>query len=320
MTARPARIVITGALGHIGSRLIHSLPPGEFDEVVLFDNLSTQRYCSLFALPRSVPFRFIEGDVRTADLDALLEGAAIVVHLAALTNAALSLTDEDRMEAVNFEGTERVARACARQGCRMLLPSTTSVYGVMTGTVDEACPITDLQPQNPYAATKLRAERMLEALGATGGLRYFIGRLATVYDTSVGMRFHTAINKFCWQASLGQPLGVWRTAMDQARPYLDLEDAVRAMLFVMRHDLFDARVYNVVTENATVRESGRADPGGGARRAGRARGLPHHEPALLHRVRGAPQEPGLRVSRGPPVGHPADPGAAERPAPIADTT
>ncbi|MEO8677459.1 MAG: SDR family oxidoreductase [Vicinamibacterales bacterium] len=248
------RIVITGALGHIGSRLIHGLQPGEFDEVALFDNLSTQRYCSLFALPKSVPFRFIEGDVRTAAFDTILDDATIVVHLAAVTNAALSLDDEARMESVNFEGTARVAEACARAGCRLFLPSTTSVYGVMSGTVDEDCPITGLQPQNPYAATKLRAEQMLQALAVSDGLRYVVGRFGTIYDTSVGMRFHTAINKFCWQASLAEPLSVWRTAMDQSRPYLDLDDAVRAIQFMIERDLFDNRVYNVISQNATVRE------------------------------------------------------------------
>lgn len=247
------RIVITGALGHIGSRLIHSLRPGDFDEVILVDDLSTQRYCSLFDLPEAVPFRFIEGDVRTAGLDAVVNGARIVVHLAAVTNAE-GRHDEQQAAAGNFEGTLRVAEACARHGCRLFLPSTTSVYGVVDGTVVEDGPATDLQPQSPYAASKLQAEQMLEAIGRNGDLRFFVGRFGTVYDTSAGMRFHTAISRFCWQASLGRPLSVWRTAMDQARPYLDLDDAVRAIRFVIQRDCFDGRVYNVVTQNATVRE------------------------------------------------------------------
>ena len=68
------------------------------------------------------------------------------------------------------------------------------------------------------------------------------------------MRFHTAVNKFCWQAVMGQPLSVWRTAYDQKRPYLDLVDAVRAFAFIIERDLFDGRIYNVLTLNATVRD------------------------------------------------------------------
>ena len=67
------------------------------------------------------------------------------------------------------------------------------------------------------------------------------------------MRFHTVVNKFCWQAVMGQPLSVWRTAYDQKRPYLDLTDAVRAIAFIISQDLFDGQIYNVLTLNATVR-------------------------------------------------------------------
>jgi nucleoside-diphosphate-sugar epimerase len=68
------------------------------------------------------------------------------------------------------------------------------------------------------------------------------------------MRFHTAVNKFCWQAVLGQPLTVWTTAYDQKRPYLDLIEAVEALIFIISHDLFDGRVYNALTGNLTVRD------------------------------------------------------------------
>lgn len=248
------RLVVTGALGHIGSRLIDGFRPGDFDEVVLFDNLSTQRFCSLFNLPADVPFRFVEGDICADDLDAVFAGADVVVHLAAMTNAAASFDVQARVEQVNFEGTARVAAAAARQGCRLVFLSTTSVYGTQAETVDEACPVEDLRPQSPYASSKLRAEQMLHCMGETDGLRFFIGRFGTIYDTSKGMRFHTAINKFCWQASVGQPLTIWRTAENQVRPYLDLHDGVRAIRHVIATDLFDNRVYNVLTENASVRQ------------------------------------------------------------------
>ena len=53
---------------------------------------------------------------------------------------------------------------------------------------------------------------------------------------------------------MGTPLTVWKTAYDQKRPYLDLIDAIRVMVFFLTNDKFDGRVYNVVTLNATVRE------------------------------------------------------------------
>ena len=68
------------------------------------------------------------------------------------------------------------------------------------------------------------------------------------------MRFHTAVNKFCWQAAMGLPITVWRTAFEQKRPYLALSDASNAMSFIISKDLFDGRVFNVLTFNATVQQ------------------------------------------------------------------
>lgn len=249
------RIVVTGALGHIGSRFIRALPesfPG--CEVVMVDDLSTQRYCSLFDLPKTARYVFHEKDVLNEDLPALFRGAHAVVHLAAITDATNSFQNKDRVEAVNFEGTQRVAKACATTGCPMIFISTTSVYGMQTEVVDESCPESALKPQSPYAESKLRAERMLAELAAGQGLRFVTCRCGTIFGVSPGMRFHTAINKFCWQAVMGIPITVWRTALHQKRPYLDLEDAVRAFAFILKKDLFDARVYNVVTVNTTVQE------------------------------------------------------------------
>jgi nucleoside-diphosphate-sugar epimerase len=247
------KIVITGALGHIGSRLIRELParfPGA--ELVLVDDLSSQRYASLFDLPDGARYRFVEADVVTADLAPLLAGADAVLHLAAITNAEASFERKPEVERVNHDGAIRVGELCAAAGVPMVFLSTTSVYGPQSDLVDEDCSESDLKPQSPYADSKLRAERGLEALGRERGLRHVTLRFGTIFGWSVGMRFHTAVNKFVWQATNGKPLTVWRTAMHQKRPYLDLGDAVDALALVVAQRLFDGRVYNVVTVNATV--------------------------------------------------------------------
>lgn len=247
------RIVVTGALGHIGSQLIRELPsalPGA--EILMVDDLSTQRYCSLFNLPAEGQYSFLEADVLEANLPSLFEGADVVVHLAAITNATASFEIKDKVEEVNYAGTERVARACIEAGCALIFPSTTSVYGTQAEVVDENCPITDLKPQSPYAESKLKAEQLLQTLGQREGLRFIICRFGTIFGTSVGMRFHTAINKFCWQAVMGQPVTVWRTALHQNRPYLEVGDAVGAIKFIIEKRLYDRNLYNVVTVNTSV--------------------------------------------------------------------
>ena len=63
------KILITGALGHIGSGLIHSIKPNEFEKVYLIDNMSTQRYASLFNLSKEINFKFYEKDILKVDLE-----------------------------------------------------------------------------------------------------------------------------------------------------------------------------------------------------------------------------------------------------------
>ncbi|MGB0671000.1 MAG: NAD-dependent epimerase/dehydratase family protein [Rhodospirillales bacterium] len=253
------KIVVTGALGHIGSRLIrelqhHVVKGPEPIDIVMVDDLSTQRYASLFDLPGGARYRFIEGDVTKMDLEPVLDGAHAVIHLAAITDATRSFERKEETEENNYTGTLRVAKAAARHGVRMIYPSSTSVYGTQKDLVDENCGPEDLKPQSPYAETKLREEALLAQLAGERNLKQVTLRFGTIFGTSPGMRFHTAVNKFCWQAVMGEPLTVWRTALDQKRPYLDLGDAVRAVGHFITKDLFDGGIYNVLTHNATVRE------------------------------------------------------------------
>ena len=249
-----SKILITGALGHIGSGLIHSLKFGEFDDVYMIDNLSTQRYSSLFNLPTGVNFHFIEADINSVDLNNLFKGIDVVIHLAAIVDASSSFEKPDEVEKVNYLGTKRVAEACLKNGCRLFFPSTTSVYGVQGDLVDENCSIANLKPQSPYAKSKLKAELLLKDLGEKEGLDFLICRFGTIFGTSIGMRFHTAVNKFCWQASMNVPISVWRTALHQRRPYLDLTDAIEAIKFIVKNNIFNKEIYNIVTINSTVDE------------------------------------------------------------------
>lgn len=249
------KIVVTGALGHIGSFVIRDFglrfPSAE---IVLIDNMMTQRYASLFNLPFGAKYRFIEGDIRSLDLTQVLAEAEYVVHLAAITDAAGTFDKAALVEANNFEGTCRVAEACIKTGSKLIALSSTSVYGTANEVVSEDCSEEELRPQSPYAQTKLKEEKFLAELGEKKGLKFVTCRFGTIFGSSIGMRFHTAVNKFCWQAAMGQPITVWKTAYDQKRPYLDLHDASRALCFIIENEIFDQRVYNVLSINATVRQ------------------------------------------------------------------
>lgn len=245
------KILITGALGHVGSYLIRHLPTGIADEVILVDNLATQRYASLFDLPEGYNYRFIQADICEANLEDLFKDVDVVVHLAALTDAETSHLRPEEFEKVNLNGLKRVAEACLKTKTKLIFPSSTSLYGSQADLVDETC--TELKPQSPYADSKLAAEKYLQEL-KNQGLEFAICRLGTIFGWSIGMRFHTAVNKFTWQAVNSLPLSVWKTAWQQKRPYLDLTDCVRAINFILDKDLFNGEIYNVLTSNLTVQD------------------------------------------------------------------
>lgn len=248
-------IVVTGAVGHIGSRLIRDLAVDfPASRITLIDNLMTQRYPSLFNLPKSAKYRFIDADVRTADLKALLTDSEVMIHLAAITDAAGSFENSELVEANNYDSTSKILEFCKETGTRLVALSSTSVYGTQEQVVSEDFDPDNLNPQSPYAATKIREEELVNKYVTEYGVKAVSCRFGTIFGVSPGMRFHTAVNKFCWQAVMNQPLTVWSTAYEQKRPYLDLSDATRAISHIIREDIFDGEIYNILSKNATVRE------------------------------------------------------------------
>ena len=249
------KILVTGALGHIGSFIIRDLGiqfPGA--EIVMVDNLMTQRFPSLFNLPKVGNYKFIDKDVTKTNLNKLFAEVDIVIHLAAITDAAGSFERAEELESNNYKSTLKVAEACLETGAKLIALSSTSVYGTQNDIVDENCSEFELQPQSPYATTKLKEEKLVSNLVKDKGLKAVHCRFGTIFGVSPGMRFHTAVNKFCWQAVMRQPITVWKTAYDQKRPYLDLIDASRAIAFIIDNDIFDGGIYNILTKNSTVRE------------------------------------------------------------------
>ncbi len=246
------KFVVTGALGHIGSRLIRELAnwfPGS--EIIMIDNMSAQRYCSLFNLPKTSKYLFIEADVSKINLAEIIDGANAVFHLAAITNAAGSFEIASEIEENNYICTKKVAKNCLEKKTPLIYLSSTSVYGTSEKSIDENCTSEELKPQSPYAETKLKEEKLIQDLNSKG-LDSILLRFGTIFGKSPGMRFHTAVNKFCWQASIGQPLSVWKTAYHQLRPYLDLTDAMGAFKIILEESIFDGEIYNVLTGNYSV--------------------------------------------------------------------
>ena len=239
------KILITGGLGHIGSALSHYLSSWAMNEVVVIDDMSAERYCSI--LQSRGTWTFKEGRFQDLDEEFLSEFDTII-HLAAVTNAAKSVSNPELVEQINRDDTLRfIDRIAAASGAaHFIFPSSTSVYGSGHQTMYESNPDC-LNPQSPYASAKIDVESFL---AEEDRVPYTILRLGTIFGYSTGMRFHTAVNKFCWQAATGQPLTVWRENYEHYRPYLSVKDAVRAIEEVIeQQEKTNGEVYNVITCN-----------------------------------------------------------------------
>ena len=174
-----------------------------------------------------------------------------VIHLAATTDASGNIGNSEALFNNNLGSTLAITELCQNLDVPIIFPSSTSVYGSQSSLVDEQC--NDLFPQSPYAECKLQEELVIKNAVAKG-LKGVILRFGTIHGVSEGMRFHTAVNRFCFQTASNLPLSVWKTALHQKRPYLSLFDANRAIAHVIQKSLFAGDIYNVLTSNHTVNE------------------------------------------------------------------
>ncbi len=243
-------IIITGSLGHIGTYLLfnsHKLK--KIKKIYAIDKIDEKMLVLLnLTLKRKV--FFINQDLSKKKINLKNENIDFVIHLASTTNAAASLNNKKDVYKNNLSCFNNVVNFCMKKKARLIHISSTSVYGSQELYVDEECK--ELKPQSPYAEVKIKEEKILKKINTR--LKYVSLRFGTIVGPSAGMRFHTAVNKFCMQAYLDEPLHVWRTALNQFRPYLSIRDAFKALSFFLMKKNINNQLYNIVSENLTVKQ------------------------------------------------------------------
>jgi UDP-glucose 4-epimerase len=248
------KLLISGGLGHIGSGLMQRITKDDgIQEILIIDSLMSQRYVSLFNLELIPKIRFIPKQISEVDESDLkiIKEYDYAIHLAAMTDAANSFNKSNELIQNNLGSTNKMIEMCGEFDIRLIFPSSTSVYGSQELEVNEEC--TELTPQSPYAECKLMEENAIKK-ATNEGLKNIVLRFGTIHGISNGMRFHTAVNKFCFDHALGNTIKIWSTAYQQYRPYLALSDACLAIKHVISKDLNDGQIYNIVTDNYTIKE------------------------------------------------------------------
>ena len=244
------KILITGGLGHIGSYLLENIDKIKFlKKIYIIDNLSTNRYCSLFNLPKTnKKIYFYQNDLSLKNALKNFKKVDVVLNLASLTDAEGSLKIKNKIYRNNLGIFDNILRYCKKNSSKLIHISSTSVYGEQRGLVDENCK--KLKPKSPYAEIKVKEENILKK----NKIRFVSYRFGTISGVSKGMRFHTAINKFCLYSVLGKPLPIWKSMMNKPRPYLSLRDAFKVIKFTIENNFFNNETFNILSENLTLKK------------------------------------------------------------------
>ena len=246
-------LLITGCCGHIGSYLVDNIHKiKKIKKCFIVDNFNSTQINSLFNSKKKNNLKFYNLDLTKKNSLSEFNKVDYVIHLASMTNAAGSFNKKNEMYKNNIECMKNIINFCKVKKSKLIHISSTSVYGKQAALVDETCEEKFLKPQSPYADIKLIEERMLQK--ASKDINYITYRFGTISGVSSGMRFHTAVNKFCLNASLNNDITVYKTALNQYRPYLSLTDAFKVFKFTIEEDLFKNDIYNALSENCTVNQ------------------------------------------------------------------
>ena len=247
------KILITGACGHIGSYLSENIfKIKKISKTILIDNLKSNRFNSLFNFQKKNNLNFFVRDLNNINCLDDFNNIDTIIHCASMTNAEKSFSKEKEMYKNNLNAMKTVIRYCKKKNTKLIHISSTSVYGKQAEVVDENCEKKFLNPQSPYAKIKLIEENLLKK--NNNNLKYNTFRFGTITGVSKGIRFHTAVNKFCFNAALNSKIEVYKTALHQYRPYLSIRDSFEVFKFCLDKNFFKNDIFNILTGNFTVNQ------------------------------------------------------------------
>lgn len=246
------KILITGGAGFIGSHLAEAyLEKG--DEVYVIDDLSTGSLENIQPLKEDPRFKdrlFVTIDT-IFNRDALLELTGtcdVVFHLAAAVGVRYILENPLESIRINIQGTEKVLELCAKFKKRVLITSSSEVYGK-----HEHAPLVETDniiygPSSKfrwsYAASKLMDEFTALAYFRTNGLKVIITRLFNTVGPRQTGAYGMVIPRLVSQALQGEPLTVYGTG-GQSRTFTYVKDVVKALMALMESEKAVGEVFNI---------------------------------------------------------------------------
>jgi len=242
------KALVTGGAGFIGSHLCELLLD-EGWEVWALDDLSTGSLANVEHLTNNVRFHLVVDSVlNRAVVNELVHKCDVVYHLAAAVGVRLIVEQPVHTLVTNLEGTEVVLEHCNRFGKRVLIASTSEVYGDHRDEkplAEEARRVYGPTTQRrwAYADSKAMDEFLALAHHQEGGLDCIIARLFNTVGPRQSGQYGMVVPRFVERAVAGEPLEVFGDGR-QTRCFCHVFDTIRALIGLMAHD--DAgEIYNV---------------------------------------------------------------------------
>jgi UDP-glucose 4-epimerase len=234
--ASDVRVVVTGGAGFIGSHLSEELVRRGF-EVVALDDLSTGSLVNLEKLKDDPSFSLVEGSVLDERLvRSVVSGSDCVVHLAAAVGVRLVMERPLESFVRNVRGTEVVIGAAEEHGVKVMVASTSEVYGknragVFSEEADFVYGPTSVTRWT-YALSKATDEVLAYYHYRERGLATVIMRFFNTVGPRQSAEFGMVLPTFARQAIAGEPLTVFGDGT-QTRCFCHVSDTVRAILALM---------------------------------------------------------------------------------------
>jgi UDP-glucose 4-epimerase len=250
--------LITGGAGFIGSHLADVLLAAGH-QVLAIDDLSTGSLDNVAHLADQPSFHLARASVTNEIvMDRLASQADVIIHLAAVVGVKLVVEHPVHTVETNVLGTEAVLRAARRYGCRVLLASTSEVYGkgsrIPFSEEDDVLLGATSRSRWAYAASKMIDEFLGLAYQREYGLEVIPFRLFNTVGPRQTGRYGMVIPRFVRQALRGEAVPVYGDGL-QSRCFCDVRDAVRALVDLSCHADAPGQVYNIgSTEEVTILE------------------------------------------------------------------
>ncbi|MDZ4761432.1 MAG: NAD-dependent epimerase/dehydratase family protein [Alphaproteobacteria bacterium] len=242
------KILVTGGAGFIGSHLSERLVR-EGHHVTALDNLSTGSLSNLAALSEHPGLEAVIGSVRDASLvEDLVDAADLVIHLAAAVGVQLIMDRPSQSLLTNVEGTENVVRAASRAGRKVLIASTSEVYGKSASVPfredDDIVMGPTAKIRWSYAYAKALDECLAVAYAHEGKLQAVIARFFNTTGPRQTGRYGMVLPNFVSCALQGKPLMVHGTG-EQSRCFGHVKDAVEAIVRLIGTPEAVGQIFNI---------------------------------------------------------------------------